>query len=518
MTLGTFIDPKDVQAKRETMTLSGPAPLAWPAARPIKARLLPIPPYKSELLPEPLAAYVTDNASRQSSPPEFIAVGLLTCLGIVLGSRIALRPKHHDDWQVYPNLWGMCVGRPSTKKTPALAVATASLNALEKAAKQQYEAEQLDNKASIKLATMEAAQRRDQAKVALKEGNRESAERLMLEAETLELSATALPARQRYLTSDATVEMLGELLKENRRGIMLLRDELSGWLSNLTQERGAGERSFYLEGWNGGGRFTYDRIGRGTVDIESVTIAVLGGIQPGKLGTLLRMMLDGSGDDGLVQRFQLAVYPDPPTLHYCDRAPNLDARREVDALFHRLSRLEATDHSPLILHFDGEAQRLFEQWCKELYPKIRDESLPSYLESHLAKYESLLCRLCIVLHMTTNDWRMPVDCNTFRRAAAWCQLLEAHARRIYAVANDPTHGAKTLSNRLHRLPKPFASRDVLRLEWTGLNTPDAVKEALALLEEHGHVVRQRVATTGRARTDYWPNPELHRDERDQEDD
>ena len=63
--------------------------------------------------------------------------------------------------------------------------------------------------------------------------------------------------------------------------------------------------------WNGTGRFTHDRIGRGTIDIESVIFSVMGGITPSPLSDYLRQAVgEGALDDGLMQRFQLAAWPD----------------------------------------------------------------------------------------------------------------------------------------------------------------------------------------------------------------
>ena len=68
-------------------------------------------------------------------------------------------------------------------------------------------------------------------------------------------------------------------------------------------------RSFYLEAWNGTGRFTYDRIGRGTIDIEATIVSLIGAIQPGPLQAYLSSSSNDASDDGLIQRFQLLVWP-----------------------------------------------------------------------------------------------------------------------------------------------------------------------------------------------------------------
>jgi Protein of unknown function (DUF3987) len=63
-----------------------------------------------------------------------------------------------------------------------------------------------------------------------------------------------------------------------------------------------------LGGTDAGANHTYDRIGRGTLHIRAACVSVLGGIQPGPLERYLRDVFGGRGDDGLIQRFQLAVW------------------------------------------------------------------------------------------------------------------------------------------------------------------------------------------------------------------
>jgi hypothetical protein len=87
-------------------------------------------------------------------------------------------------------------------------------------------------------------------------------------------------------------------------GLLLFRDELTGFLRTLDREGHESDRAFYLETWNGYNRFVYDRIGRGTLEIEAACLSILGGIQPGPLGYYLKGALEGGvKDDGFIQRF-----------------------------------------------------------------------------------------------------------------------------------------------------------------------------------------------------------------------
>jgi Protein of unknown function (DUF3987) len=78
----------------------------------------------------------------------------------------------------------------------------------------------------------------------------------------------ATPVRRRLIVNDTTVEKLGELLNQNPNGVLIFRDELTGFLRTLDCESHETDRAFYLEAWNGTRRFVHDRIGRGTIDIQ----------------------------------------------------------------------------------------------------------------------------------------------------------------------------------------------------------------------------------------------------------
>jgi putative DNA primase/helicase len=137
------------------------------------------------------------------------------------------------------------------------------------------------------------------------------------------------PVRIRYVVNDSTVEKLGELLAGNPAGLLLVRDELVGWLQSFDRDGHEGDRAFFLEAWNGTGRFTCDRIGRGTVEISAACVSVFGGIQPGPLLSYVsRAALNGAGDDGLLQHLQVVVWPDPSAeWRNVDRWPDTEAKR-----------------------------------------------------------------------------------------------------------------------------------------------------------------------------------------------
>ena len=98
---------------------------------------------------------------------------------------------------------------------------------------------------------------------------------------------------------------LTEKLIENPHGLLVVRDELPGWLAGLDRENAAKLRAFLMTGWNGKDGWTFDRIGRGHRRVPAVCLGVIGGAQPGPLGEYLRAaMRGGASDDGMHASFE----------------------------------------------------------------------------------------------------------------------------------------------------------------------------------------------------------------------
>lgn len=484
--------------------------------QPLPETLPPVPALDSALLPESLRPWVCDIAERIQCPPDFPAVGALVSLAAVAGRQVGVRPRARDDWTVVPNLWGAIVGRPGLLKSPALTETMRPLQRLEAARREEYEHAIREHDADQAVGKANAKALEKRISEAVKKGDRDEAKRLAMEKVTDEAEA---PRRQRYLTSDTTVEKLGELLSANPRGILVYRDELSGWLRDLDREGREGSRAFYLEAWNGTGRFTYDRIGRGTIDIEAATVSVLGSIQPGPLSGYLRDALNGgAGDDGLLQRLQVVAWPDAPTAwRDVDRFPDTEARRRAWETFERLDTLEPADVGAELsgegipyLRLDPAAYELFSDWRQRLEIRLRDGTEHPAYEAALAKYRSLIPSIALLVHLADTAEGGPVSEPAMLAALAWGEYLEAHARRLYSPALDPAlHAARELDRHLLAgdLPDEFRARDVYRKGWRLLDRR-GTDEALEYLADLDRVIPHERDTGGRPTITWQLHPGL----------
>ncbi|MGH8766788.1 MAG: DUF3987 domain-containing protein, partial [Burkholderiales bacterium] len=251
--------------------------------------------------------------------------------------------------------------------------------------------------------------------------------------------------------------------------MLVFRDELAGLLCTLDRQGQEGARAFYLEAWNGTNPYTFERILRGSTRIDRCCLSVLGGIQPGAISGYIRQAVDGGvGDDGLMQRFSVLLWPEPKAdYQYTDKLPDRDVAQTAEEVARRFATLDPmaveaqqdfADSIPY-LRFDEPAQAEFVDWLTTHQRRLLK-----------AEYKKLVPGYALIVHLAEGVTG-PVGHGALLKALALSEYLEAHAKRIYASVIMPDmEGARALLRRAQRgdLPSPFTARDVYRNGWAGL--------------------------------------------------
>ncbi|WP_299735635.1 YfjI family protein [uncultured Endozoicomonas sp.] len=499
-----------IEPDAENKTEGAKRQFDWPELKPLNDKLLPVQPITLDMLPSELSGWLTDITERMDNVAfEYVAVAAVTVSSSLIGRKVTVKPKHNDDWVVVANLWGCCIGRPSEKKSPAINAVTKPLKRLEENARELYENDRKRYEVQDKITQMANKDAEKRASKLVNEGKHHDAVALLMD----DSSDPEKPTCHRYIVHDSTIEKLGVILSENPNGVLQLRDELSGWIAGLNRDDRQQDRAFWLEAFNGDGAFSYDRISREDVYIKSNTVSILGGIQPGRLLPLLINQREGSGDDGLIERFQLLVYPDSAPFKHTDRAPDKLLQKKAYAVFKRLDDIEyktEEDERPS-LHFGSEGQAVFDQWYCQLMMRIRSGHLSQSMESHLGKYPSLMSSLALIFHIIQNGATGSIGKESALMAIRWCEVLESHAARVYGLINDAMASARILIHRLNKLPRAFKMKDLENKRWTGLQEKHQREQALKVLETHGYVIRDEQPGNGRPSVTYYINPACLKD-------
>jgi len=513
--------------QREEVSDMWKEPEEWPEPEEITTSLLPVDKLPMTVIPDALKGWLVDIAYRMQCPIEFVAVAAMVVTSAIIGAGCGIKPKQKDDWLVVPNLWGGVIARSGMLKTPALMDVLKPLAILELEAKEQYEAD-----INMFAAEREAYKAQKEAlrgvMLQIAKGINKQGIHLPSMEEVkqryADLKEIPEPARRRFKTNDTTIEKLGELLKENPRGVLVFRDELIGLLCSWDREDRRQDRAFYLEAWNGRGSFTTDRVGRGTIDIPNCCVSILGGIQPSRLTGYLQQIGKDIMNDGMLQRFQLLVYPDEPLKwELVDKYPNKEGKRIAYDALKKLAEMDFVLAGAIkeegeipYFRFTPEGQDFFYAWWKELEYKIRNEENPVLVE-HLAKFRSLMPSLSLDTHLLNiaggEEKPGAVTEGAAQKAAGWCEVLESHARRTYGLqGNIHQKAAEALAEKIKagKLQDGFTVSEIYnRKQWHLLKEKEVVQEAIEELIEAGWLRQINIPIPGsKPKTCFNINPKI----------
>jgi putative DNA primase/helicase len=478
---------------------------------PLPEDVSPAPELDENLIPAEWREWLTDISERMQCPLDYPVVAAIVAASALVGNKIRIRPKQHDIWQVTPNLWGAVVGLPSLLKSPAVNEGMFFFREIEKAEREKYEKSLLDAEFNKEFADAKQSELKKQMRG--KEADRET-----LKTQFQQLAVDE-PKEKRLSTTDATVEKLGELLNENENGILQIRDELTGWFRSLDRPGRESDRAFYLECWDGAGESKVDRIGRGSIPVKNLTLSIFGTIQPAMIKPFLRGSIDGDTDDGLIQRFQLLVYPNKPKNYtYIDRLPKGrdNARNSFKSLYEldpqKIEAKQLADEfgGGYFVQFDDEAQEFFQNWLTELETALRFDTFDTpALESHVAKYRSLMPSLALIFHLldcVSNRQTSNVSLANASLAAAWCSYLQTHATRIYQIAVLSEFDiAREILKKIQSkdLQPEFTAREIYGKHWSKLSKPQDVQNGLDILCEYGYLSAVTINEGHRPKTVYF---------------
>ena len=389
-----------------------------------------VPAFPLDVLPADLGDFVGNQAAIVGGDMSAMAMSALATLSGALDHRSALRMMRNGDWWASPSLWVLLVGMASYRKTPIITATARALMAQDARVQREYQR---------RLREWEKLTKEE------KEGNEKP------------------EPPKRYVVNDTTVEKLGEILARSPSGLLVKADEAAGWLGSMerySNNAGASDRAFWLQAYDGG-PYTIDRIKRGEIFVENLSVSIIGGIQPARLAELHKL-----STDGLLQRF-LPVMMGTPSLPE-DRDYKTD-RYDVlvrEMYLARPARLIMTDGALVRMEIIRRGLFDLEQATASLAPG---------LESFVGKLHGVCGSLALILHMVADpkQTKAAVDENTIERVErlVWGFILP-HAYEFYrfSPAGDQLRSIASwiLTSGLTRIVPSDLSRNVATLRGLGL--------------------------------------------------
>ncbi|MEJ7862893.1 MAG: DUF3987 domain-containing protein [Pyrinomonadaceae bacterium] len=491
--------------------------------KPLDLTLKPVETLDDDCLPKVLVDWLRPASKVIGCPFDFLALSAVIMVGSLIGSRVRVKPLRHSDWFVVPNLYGGCVGLPSTKKTPALDETRKPILELQTAARKEHADEKADYDIKARFYEKEST--------ALLRSSEKFAD---YKTSLSLLDKPEEPILRRYETNDITTPKLAQFLSENPIGILQSRDELTGWLKSLEADYDLNARSFILELWKGAISYTQARVGNGEIQIPSGTLSIIGGIQPSKLQRYIAEAYSFDNSDGLPQRF-LFAYPDTskrgekPTQDDYEKMQS--GFNEADKICKKIAGFDfkgktfaANGDQFHSVKFDADAQAEVDEWQNDTETEaeslqIEDEAFSSYLY----KLPKSCFTIALIFHCLENisgDGNFPdeITLKTALKAIAYTEVLTTHARRVFALGENQIFSlAQILIGKIKKgdLEQGFTAYEIKRKQWSGLKTPDTIKDVLSLLVDYGYLLEMPTNSEGRPTVKYAIHPSLETEKKDE---
>ena len=365
-------------------------------------------------LPLTVRQFVREAAASVGCPMDYIGLASMAAVSAAIGDtrRIVLK----KDWTEGAAIFGMIVGGPASKKTPAMNVALRPVRERQMALKTEYERQKEEHKAAFanyKDALKEDPSAREPDK----------------------------PTLGRTYADDTTVERLADILNENRRGVLIIKDELSGWLGAMNQYKQGGkgaDRQFWLSVHTNQPVSVDRKSSDEPVIVAHPWVSVIGGIQP-------EVLPDFGKDrgDGLIDRF-IPVYPKPQIGRWTDDEITDHVREEYAATLGTLYRLrhanDDEDPFPSRVPMTDEAKGVFIAEYNKLHEELEAPGFPQRLRPAWGKLEAYFARFALILAMGRiaelgNQGQTAVAENVTREdmagAVQFLGYFKNHVRRVY---------------------------------------------------------------------------------------
>lgn len=364
------------------------------------------------LLPPGMRDYVRAIAKSLGVDVAFVFLPLLSALAAAIGNSRNLRIK--KGFVAPALLWTAIVARSGSKKSPALSAGTAVF------CDRELEFVRLNADANA----LYEKQHRDWDAMH-KKGRGEEPKP---------------PPRLTCLLDDLTLAVVSPILRDNRRGALVVKDELASWLGSFgqftkTSSGAAADVSGWLQLFNGERLIVDRKTNRESYRIFHPRLSIAGCIPPSVLsGALSKDFFQR----GLPARIFFAAPPPRPNV-WTDAEVPAGLESAAAAVFKRLFALRAEEREdgpvPRELSVAPEGLEVF----KAFYNRVGHHAVESE-ENEEAAWSKLTggaARLALVGHLAHRFDGQPVGGPVMEAAVELAAWFGHEAERMYATFHEP---------------------------------------------------------------------------------
>jgi hypothetical protein len=350
--------------------------------------------------------------------PEYLSAGILSTCATAIGSSVKLFNGSYDN---PPILWLNIIGRSGDGKTHPLNFAKQPIAEMDKKNFTKFHSD-------------------------------------MQEYSNSEDKNEEKPVYNKTILSDFTPEKLSESLQHNKKGVLIFRDELLGWIKSFDKYKKGGDQQMYLEFFNGDA-ISVDRVSKAPIRVERPNVNILGGMQP---KVLKDMASNNREDDGFLARF-LFVYPE-------NLKPNIFTGKKIDdSQYQSYNKLiqDLYDGTNRTLTTSESQIEIYKEWQSEKVKECHQDDLETLIQS---KLETYVWRLALILEMidqtSKGNFSDKLSDSSLNNAILLVEYFRNNALRVYnklSSTNPLDNFSEDKQELFKELPMEFKKGDQAEL-------------------------------------------------------
>ena len=390
-----------------------------------------------DVLPSGLQEIIREANATLGFPVDYMAGAMLSAMAAVIGN------THHAEamagWKEYAILFVALVGCPGVCKSHPLS----------------YVMQPLIDHDAEKAAQFAEALKRYNAAMELPPKERV--------ANGHDLNPIE-PRRIRFMMQDVTNEAVHRILSENRRGLILMYDELAGWVKNFNRYSNGSESEFWMSVFNHKVAMSDRKSSQSGVFIRNPFLCVIGTIQP---KVLTDLAANNRNANGFMERI-LYVFPADQTKPKWDRTrrlPSFDIAAAWREILSRLIGIVPTVDSsgeiiPDDVPFSPDALDRLYQWQNEQTDRCNADGSDT-LTSIASKLEIYAIRFSLLLALA--DWacggeKKLIDVDTVERSIRLAEYFRSTASKVQGIISEDALTELQLAV-LSELPDSFTTAE-----------------------------------------------------------
>lgn len=374
--------------------------------------------FPTEIFPKSIQNLIINAEETVGYNPEYLSAGILSACATAIGSSVRLFNGSYDN---PPILWLNVIGRSGDGKTHPLKFAKSPIAEMDKKSFNIFNTE---------LQKYSNSDDKNEEK----------------------------PLYNKIILSDFTPEKLSETLQHNKKGVLIFRDELLGWIKGFDKYKKGGDQQMYLEFFNGDAISVY-RVSKGPIRVEKPNVNILGGMQP---KVLKDMASNNREDDGFLARF-LFVYPE-------NLKPNIFTGKQIDnshyQTYNKLIQDLFTTDNKTLKTTDSQIE-IYKNWQKEKVERYHHDDLETLIQS---KLETYVWRLALILEMieqtSTNTFSDNLSQKSLNDAIKLVEYFRENALRVYnklSSTNPLDNFSENKQELFKELPMEFKKSEQIEL-------------------------------------------------------